>query len=95
MSQHLGVTLLHEPCSSPKHIAQASSSCMPKEPQPRKNAYDTYFAFLFALKFKIKFDGVKKKVASFVLGGGGGGEKKKTLPPLPASSVFAKSGLRI
>ena len=86
MSQHLGVicTLLYEPCSNPKHKAQASSNCMPKEPQPRKNAYDTYFPLLFAFKFKITFDGVKTRVASFDwrLGGGGwggGGEREKNL----------------
>ena len=39
---------------------------MPKESQPRKNAYDKYFPLLFAFKFKVKFDGVKKKIASFV-----------------------------
>ena len=53
--------LLHEPYSHLKHKAQISSSCMPKEPQPRKNVYDTYFPLVFAFKFKIKFDGVKKK----------------------------------
>ena len=58
------------------HKAQASSSCMPKESQPIKKAYDTYFPLLFAFKFKVKFDGVKKD-ALFVLVG-----KKTCLPHL-------------
>ena len=85
---------LHEPCSNPKHKAQASSSCLPKESQPRKNAYDIFFPLLFTFKFKVKFDRVKKKkkVATYVFGGKKG-EKKN----LPASSVFffsSKNGLR-
>ena len=55
---------------------------MPKESQLRKNAYDTYFPILFAF------------VASFVLGENKE-KKKKKKKDLPASSVFAKSGLRI
>ena len=66
---------------------------MPKESQPRKNAYATYFPLLFAFKFKVKFDGVKKKKLPqasifllidlrefffrFWVGGRGGGGKKK------------------
>ena len=91
MSQHLGVTssLLHVLCSNPKHKAQVNFSCMPKESQPRKNAYDTYFPLLFAFKFKVKFDGVKKKVASFVLGRNKK-NKKERKKKLPAPSVFVK-----
>ena len=67
----------------------ASSSCMPKESQPRKNAYDTYVPLLFAFKIKVKFDRVKKKkkLPHLILWG--------TKKNLPASSAFAKSGLRI
>ena len=61
--------LLHEPCSNPKDKAQASSSCMPKESQPRKNAYDTYFPLMFAFTFKVKFDWVKKKSCLICFGG--------------------------
>ena len=51
---------------------------MPKESQPRKNAYDTYFPLLFAFKFKVKFDGVKKnKKGCLICFGGVGGNKKK------------------
>ena len=69
---------------------QASSSCMPKESQPRKNAYDTYFPLMFAFTLKVKFDWVKKKKSCLICFGG-----KKKKKNLPASSVFAKSGLRI
>ena len=51
------------------------------ESQPKKNAYDTYFPLLFAFKFKVKFDRVKKKkVASFVLGENKKKQKHKKKP---------------
>ena len=51
---------------------------MPKESQPRKNAYDTYFPLLFAFKIKVKFDRVKKKDLPSLFRGG---IKKKTCLP--------------
>ena len=68
---------------------------MAKESQPRKNAYDTYFPLLFAFKFKVKFDLVKKKKLTHLFWGGGEIKKNQKKKNLPASSVFAKSGLRI
>ena len=65
---------------------------MPKESQPRKNAYDTYFPLLFAFKFKVKFDWVKKKkVASFILGGNKKKKKKTCLPHLFLQKVAWES----
>ena len=66
---------------NPKHKAQASSSCMPKESQPRKNAYDTYFPLMFAFTFKVKFDWVKKKKLPHLFWGEIKNKKKKTCLP--------------